>query len=383
MAVRVFRGTAPAIAQQSTYTVTDVTNGNTYILTITDGNTNATQAETYANGSGETVTTVAAGIAALITKSTKAQFQALTATSSAGVVTITAKIPGAPWSLAVTGTASAPTAVVVYANSGPFDFNCIANYDGQVIAGSSDDIIFVGSATVKYNLYQAGTTFGKLSTSTDFTGTIGAVGIPFQGACTDLDVYGSGQSHWDLGSSAVTPYVWGTATLANNAFACSIKGSALTNIALKGGSLAVAPMQGQTSTVTLVSQYGGYLLVGSGTTLTTFRQTGGVATILCAATTVTGQVGTMLIDGSGAITTVNVVDSNVTWNSTGTITTLNTKGNGVFDARQSQTARTITNGNIAGPTLYDTSFITITTKNVYNVNYDNGVGKGGIVPPIG
>jgi hypothetical protein len=72
MAVRVFRGTAPAIAQQSTYTVTDVTNGNTYILTITDGNTNATQAETYANGSGETVTTVAAGIAALITKSTKA-----------------------------------------------------------------------------------------------------------------------------------------------------------------------------------------------------------------------------------------------------------------------------------------------------------------------
>jgi hypothetical protein len=101
--------------------------------------------------------------------------------------------------------------------------------------------------------------------------------------------------------------------------------------------------------------------VGSGVTLTTFRQTNGFANVNCAFTTLHQDGGTFTSIGSGAITTANV--GGIAYlNSTGTITNLNVNNGGTADLTQNQQARTVTNITLTkGSTLkYDPAVVTVT-----------------------
>jgi hypothetical protein len=270
MSVRHFIGGAPLIQQVHEYTVTDVTNTLTYIGTLTNLNSNGTDGETlYTNGGAETTTTVATGLAAAINRSANGLFNFLSATSNGAVLTVRSAIAGMPFSLAWTGTATAPTLNIVTRNSGPSDFSCEGNWSEGAIAGGGDDIIFCATANVLYNLYKSATTFGKLSTSLNFTGQVGIPGTPFKGTCTGLDVNGAGIGHFDINASAIVVNVRGSKPQPANAPGVTIIGSAIVDVNNFGtASTAIAPYAGQTSAISDdVTVYGGVVTIGGATTV--------------------------------------------------------------------------------------------------------------------
>ena len=105
------------------------------------------------------------------------------------------------------------------------------------------------------------------------------------------------------------------------------------------------------------------LVVGPGTTLTTYKQTGGQGSLQCAATTVTAEAGKLLIAGEGAITTLNADGGEVTPISIGTITTCNVKG-GTCDFTASAAARTVTNLKVTKDATLkiNTNIVTVTNN---------------------
>lgn len=140
---------------------------------------------------------------------------------------------------------------------------------------------------------------------------------------------------------------------------------------VRKGKVGVAFKTGETSTFSSITasyvtniNTDAEVTVGSGTTLTTYKQTGGDNILLCAATTVTGDGGTLLISGTGAITTLTTTGGTVTSNTSGTITTATTKTLGTLDLTKSTKARTITTCKLdSGGTLkYDPDIVTLTNK---------------------
>lgn len=361
MAVRNYLGNASAEVQEHNITVSDTTNTNTLILTLTNGSSSVTDAETWTNGGAETTTTVATGVAALIEKSTNGLFARMTASSSGAVVNVRSKFPGEPFSLAITGTATAPTVVVVNNNSGGQDFNCESNWAEGAVATTGDDIIFRGAARVRFNANQSAVTFGKISTSHDFTGDIGC-GNTFQCLCTDLDVFGRGRGSIDLGNSAITPIVHSTAQVQPGEFAWTVKGSALTSLTVRNNSsVAVAAYQGQTSSATTVNVEGGRYFAGSGLTNTTTNQTGGDMEVWHAATTINSYSGDRAqIMGAGAITTLRMGSLPNNVDTSGTITNLESLGTIPVNMTRSRTTRTVTNPKVygSGGIVADTSVVT-------------------------
>lgn len=367
MSVRNYLGRANIQTQRHKITFADTTNTSTFILTLTNGNSTVTDVETWTNGGAETATTISAGIAALIEKSTNGLFARLSVEDATlGVIHIQSKYAGEPFSLAITGTGTAPVVVVENENGHPLDFNCESNWAEGAVAVSGDDIIF--HASVGYNLNQSAITFGKISTSHSFAGDIGYSGTPFAGGCTDLDIYGRGRGYFDVGSSAITPIVHSTAQVPAGEFAFTIKGSALTSLTVRGGSATMAPYQGQTSSCTTVYVEGGRYFAGSGLTNTTTNQTGGDVELWHAATTINAYSGERTqIMGAGAITTLrvgNVPNNNV--DTSGTITNLESLGSFDVNMTRSRVARTVTNPKVygSGNIVADTAVVTFSNAAV-------------------
>lgn len=335
MAVRNYRGRAQHQQQRHQYTFTDTDNADTYILTLTNGNSNITDAETWTNGASESTTSIAAGIAALIEKSTGGLFARLSATANGAVLEVSSKYAGEPFSLAFTGTATAPTLVVINENGGPLDFNCESNWDEGAVAGSGDDIIFHSSCG--FNVYKSGTTFGKISTSLAFPAgaTIGAEGTPFKCVCTGLDVNGSGVTHFDINNSAITPNYRGNGSH-------TLIGSAIANInVFDFANIAVAPYAGQTSAITAdATVYGGLLTLGGATTLGgEVIVKAGHARIISTATVDQLDIhggATAFVDPNADVTVANNYGGNLQYDrSSAAIATLNEFGGSVFVPPQS------------------------------------------------
>jgi hypothetical protein len=103
--------------------------------------------------------------------------------------------------------------------------------------------------------------------------------------------------------------------------------------------------------------------IGPNVTVATINKTGGQMTLASAATTINHSAGTLIIEGTGAITNLTVTGGTVICNSTGTITNLNCQG-GTVDFTRSQAARTVTTPKIwAGATLkYDPAVVAMTAK---------------------
>jgi fibronectin-binding autotransporter adhesin len=141
--------------------------------------------------------------------------------------------------------------------------------------------------------------------------------------------------------------------------------NASSTLEVRKGKVGVAFKTGEVSTFsTITAATGSEVTIGSGTTLTTYKQTGGDNTLLCAATTVTVDGGTLLINGTGAITTLTTTGGTVISNTSGVITTATTEILGTLDLTKSTKARTITTCKLdSGGTLkYDPSVITLTNK---------------------
>ncbi len=253
------------------------------------------------------------------------------------------------------------------------DLNTSGNWVPSGVPAATDNVRFpAGSPSITASLTALNTStlsgsLGSVIFEDGFTGTVGTAGTNMQFTCTRFDFAGTGIAYIDLQASSIAPQIFNTSSAGTGSRGLYLIGSALTTLNVEGGNVGIAFRSGETSTVATVRCYGGSadVVVGSGTTLTTFYQTAGTSVIRCAATTVTCYGGTLKTTEVGAITTLNVRGGIVYPESTGTVTTLNAIG-GTTNFRNSGAARTVTTlsqdvspGGIA-QVNYDPAVVTMT-----------------------
>lgn len=320
------------------------------------------------------------------------EFDAITATVSGSVVTLTADDAGVPFTLTASETSTSGTLTVATptAATGPNHWNNAENWDTGAVPVSTDDVYFENSdVDVLYGLDQNAVTLTSLNIAASYTGKIGLPDWNAGGWWEYLDKYlkisattlkvgyglggGSPRLKINVGTAACTATVEGTGSPAEQTLpALLLVGTNVGNVLnVSKGSVGVAWEAGQTSTVaTIRASYQASpatdvtLRLGSGCTLTTVNLTGGDVEVNSAFTTLNMTGGSLTIKGSGAITTLNVDGGTVHDQGTGTKTTVNL-GKATIDRSQTMLGNTWTNTNLyAGATLED-PFETITFTNPF------------------
>lgn len=226
-------------------------------------------------------------------------------------------------------------------------YSTAANWSPANVPVNSDTVrIPAGGGNISSGLNQSAVSLTAFIVEKGYTGTIGSSSGYLQIVTSRFEFEGSGLSYVDLGTSAISPQVFGTASGGTGTPGLYLLGSALVTLNVTGGSVGLAVGVGETSTVATarLALTGASLWLGTGVTLTTWDNHAGDGIIRCALTTLNVYGGTVLTAEVGAITTVNVKGGTLTPNSTGTITTLNSYG-GSVDFRQSDAARTVTTTN--------------------------------------
>ena len=410
MATIYWLGTAAAVAQIDTVTITaDNNDGTTYILTV--------GSETVSTANTGNTTTTATNLAAAWNASTHPYFTGVTATSDAAVVTLTADTAGVPFTAASsvsggTGTIGAVTAST--ASAGPNDWSTAANWSGAAVPVASDIVIIKDNAiNICWGLAQSAVDLDGLQIHQSYTGKIGldyrvfaqsadgittttATAVEYRQTYLDIEVdsaagavdigqnfgpskpAGSARICLDLGVQAANVIIHNTAAAPSESGRCAIRllaDSASTTIHVRsapGGVGIAVDKPGETATVASVSvsdtSSASRVELGEGTTITTWLQQGGTNIVQAAATITTATIngGVLTTEGSYVITTGNA--NGGTWHAnhiSGTVpfTTLNVNG-GTVDARGNSEARTWTTVNLKKGTIKaDSSILTITTLN--------------------
>lgn len=363
MANNAFRSPANTeVAQVKTFTITADSTSNTavwtFTLTLDNGDT---ETVTYTEDGSPTTTEIATGLFNAWNASTKPHISQITATNpSAGVVVLTADTAGVPFSVALADSDDGThTEADTTANVGNSDYGTARNWQLDAVPASTNDVLIdaaasgTSSVNIKYSLNQSSVAIADFRVFMGYAGQIGrwdnGVGYYLR---IDPDLFryeGSGQlGMFDIGSANIDTYINSSGTPVSNRYAVYLKGSNIANCNIVKGSVALAGLDADTATInTLNVSYVSNqtsdcnVLVGSGVTLTTLKQTGGTIDLRCAATTVTNGLGTTLTtQGSGAITTLYVYGT-AYLGSTGTITNLHVYG--TCDLSRVLLARTITN----------------------------------------
>ncbi len=377
MTTHYWQGGADAVAQVTTATPGGSIGTNTFTLTV--GGT----AISYTATSGNTATEVAEGLRDAWNGSTHPYFAAVTAAASSGVVTLTADIAGVPFvvSGSATGAGSLSMATPT-ASAGPNDWSTAGNWSTGSVP-TTGDIVHLNNnaAALLWGLNQSAVTLSALHIAHTFTGV---VGLPLDRFTVDPDSSDSskpeyrtsylrvGATQVNIGAQADQEGATGASRLKLDtgsgqtqlnvlASSSSSADAGLPALRWKGthagnvvnvtrGQIALAgDTPGETATLSElnVGQQGdvandALVTVGSGVTVTTVRQAGGVLYQLAGATTLWQSAGTCHVIGSGALTTARIAGI-AYLGSTGAIGTLTVVGGGQADFSRDPRARTVTN----------------------------------------
>lgn len=407
MATKRWRGTATAVKQVSTITITAFDAATTYKVTI--GGVEITQVGT--TDANTTATNLKNSLAA----STHPYFDFITWTVATNVITGTADTAGVPFvfTASVSGGTGTISQATTTASSGPNDWSTADNWDPSGVPASSDDVFIEDNAVnIMWGLDQNAVDLDELVIRQSYTGKIGLNAKQFA-TSSDGDTTNTskpeyrqdylkigwatghiGQSYGpsaaagsqrlklnnDKAAAAVTT-VHGTAAAASETNLPALR--LLLNHAnhdlyvrsAPGGVGVAVEKASETSTCGLVSVSdtgsSSRVSLGAGVTLTNYEQLGG-ANILQAATTVTGVTvkgGSLQLEGDYTVTTMTVEAGTVLDNHQKTagnvITTLNANG-GTLDFRGSSQDRTVGTLNLAdGATLHaDGAVMTFTVRNL-------------------
>jgi len=403
-----FLGTADAVAQVDTVQITADDAATTYKLTV-GGQTISTA------GTGTGVNNTATALASAWNAATGAYFTGVTASANTDTVTLTADTAGVPFvatSSVTGGTGTIGSVTSSTANAGPNDWSTAANWSGGSVPTNSDDVIIADTSTnICWGLAQGTIALTSLKILKTYTGKIGLDYTKFatssDGDTTDATEFeyreqhltieastvdigqhfgqgsptGSGRINLDLDSgTAATVTIHDTAANPSETGRGAVRllsNNSSTNIFIRSapGGVAIAnEVPGETSTVGKVSvndaTSGSRVVLGSGTTLTTWTQRGGTNTIQAAATitTITVDGGVLTTQGDYTVTTMNVNGGTVNASHKKTsgvaITTLNLN-TGTVETRGSGESRTFTTVNLSvGATLKaNAADLTITTLN--------------------
>mgnify|MGYP007122137033 CR=1 FL=1 len=379
MASLTYRGDAQSQAQVNTVTVGGTyANGQVYTVTMNR------KEVAYTSVSGDSNTTVATALQALLAASIEQEFAEVIWTVSGLVITGTAYDPGVPFTntSSATGTGTLVTATTT-ASAGPYDWSTADNWSGGSVPVNSDDVTVAGTAGhIRYGLDQNAVTLTGLVFAPTWSGD---VGLPdYNGNYYEYrDRYlkikvngtvnvncGSGLMRLNLSSQAATIQVDATGSPTSAGLpALSLLGTGSNTLNVLSGSWGVAIGAGETSTITTVRQGSGGAratdatgTLGSGCTLTTVNVASGTLEINANSTTLNLTDGEVTIKGAATLGTLNADGGTVYYQSTGTLTTNNLGTGAKIDYTRDSRSRTVTNTTMApGSTLLDpTKSVTFT-----------------------
>lgn len=371
MADRTWIGGASAVAQVDTFSITDAGGGSeTWTWTVTAEN-GATATATFVDDGTPTTQEIVTGLVSAWNDSQHDFFTGITAADAGDPdITLTADTAGVPFSvtLGASGTGSTSKASTT-ANKGPNDWDTASNWAEGAVPVADDDVRITGSTNITYGLDQSSVELDDFVVAPGCSAQVGSESADLQidmGDSNRFEFHGTGQAWINVGSAAISPIVFRTASVSNGQSGLYLDGSAIATLTVEGG--LVELVDGSTTT-TVIVRNGGTVRIPNGATITTLHNQGGVSCELRGASTTVNNVGgSLVIEGSDAITTLNIDGGTVVSNTTGTITTANVDA-GELDLTQSGESRTITTlNNRGGTTRYDPGVVTLT-----NVPAANGV----------
>lgn len=372
------RNDAAAVAQVNTVTVGG-TAASTQVYSVTING----KVVSYTAGVSDTNTTIASSLLANLIGSLIAEFNEVTWTLNALVITGTALVPGKPFTntSAATGTGTLVTAITTV-NSGPLSASTLANYSTGALPTGSDTLIFEGPASFLYDLTALAAAAPIVIFMPSHTGAIGLPDYTASGyfeyrqkymqlASTSITSRSqSGRIKLDLASTAsvnISIYNAGT-PLVGDPFAVNIiKTGASSILNVQKGIVGLAMGASEVATFATVNvgslnapATDANVTLGPGVTWTTINQNGGVVTALASGTTwnLPAGPGMGILQGTTTLTTLNANSptSKFFWQSTGTIGAANLYPKATLDSSQVPLARTLTNGTFqTGCTVNDPS----------------------------
>lgn len=356
--------TAPSVAQVDTLTVGGTpAAGNT--VTATVGVTPNTVAISYLVVGGDTTSTIATALQALLTASSGVaqdpRFLEITFSVSNNVITCTSATPGTPFTLSAsaTGGGATLTQATTTANVSPSDVFNAANWNrngAQSLPQNGDDVVVANSSIPL--LWNLGSLSAVLANSytrwQSFTATLGLPVINPSGYVeyrptdfklgsnvTNLPVNlglgaGSGptRERYNFGTYQCAWNIAASGSAADTYAVHILNANASSTINVQSTSVGVATLPTQTSQITsAICNSGGTLTLGSGVTVATLTYINGQGTISCAPATLNVYNGSSLIFNAtgGTVTTANIQDgSNVSWLSNTTISLMNLLRSSIF-----------------------------------------------------
>jgi trimeric autotransporter adhesin len=369
-----WRGDAQAIAQVDTLTVGGTIEAtDLFIMTI--GNKSLSVA------AGSTVAaTVADNIVAAWNACTIPEFlEIVAAATSGGSFTLTAVVPGVPFSVSQStteangSTSDGQTFGIAHSvgSEGPNDVGVAANYSTFTLPVDGDTLVLENSSSsLLYGLFSlSGVTLAELHVKQSFTGE---VGLPrthgsgdsayieyrqqyFQIGATVWDIgtgqgSGSGRLKFDFMSVQFTGTVFNSGVSAENYMqSVLLLGDHADNVlSVLKGTVGVAIFAGESANLNVLNmgfvdspQGDSNVQLGDDVTVTTITKSGGILTVGSNITTFTQYDGTTTVSGTATVTTA-IVGGMLVDQSSGTFTTVTLLSNGVYDHSRSLAAKTIT-----------------------------------------
>jgi len=399
-------GQSTAVAQVDTVQITAFDATTTYTLTV-GGHTVSVVGTTDVN-------TTAAALQAAWAADTHPYVAAVTATVVTDTVTLTAATAGVPFVVTSsvtggTGTIGAVTSVT--ASSGPNHWDDANNWSAGVVPVNSDTVSVLDSAVdILWGLDQSAlTNLASLAIEQSFTGKIGLPSNVFTTSTTTtaakpeyrdhylkipttaLDIgedfgpftqAGSGRIKIDLGTFAAQATIHNTSSSSTEATLPAVRllaNNAATDLFVRSSPGGVGFAMDEANETTTIGDVSvddssdtSRVSLSDGVTLTNWTQLGG-SNVLQAAATVTlvlAKGGTLLIEGTAAITTMSLRSGGaptVICNTTGTITTLNCES-GIITFNGSSATRTVTTLNSNGGEFsYNPNQVTVSNVPASNV----------------
>jgi hypothetical protein len=351
MAVRRWVGRQGAVAQIDTLTPAGVSVGSTFTVTI--NNKSVTFTATAA-----TVANVTAGLVAALGASLYPEFAEVTWADGATAITATGPDTGAPFTATVaaggTGSPTFGTATTT-SPTGPNWWGVAANWKEGSAPATGDDVTIDEGPSILYGLDQSAVTLASLTVTPNFP-QASEIGLPRntspqnpdQGypeyrpqrlkigvTVATVDTV-SGRVRLDLDTDASTVTVDGTGTaVAPGEWPLDLVGvNTATAVRVNRGTVGLAANAGDAMTVGTLkvayrTQRDGDAVVELGVGLTvgtSVEQSGGAVTLRTAVPTYTKEGGTLLREGSGALTTMLNRIGEFQDAGTGTITALTQGG---------------------------------------------------------
>lgn len=353
------------------------TAGDTVFLTINS------KKITYTAITGDTTSSIASGLAALIRASREGEFSQFSLTVSAAIITITANAPGRPITATGSGSLSVGatggttiTDALVQGNLGPADANDINNWQGGVLPLTTDSLYFVNATyPMLYNTsFMSGFSLGGIYVKPTFTG--GGIGLPlfapegyreYRGgrftvtACPILrvelpDAAGAGSFRFDTGGTASTVFILGNGNPGIGQEQVDwIGSSSSSTVEVLNAGVTIATGYGETASASAINGTGSAISLGAGVTVNNLTIDSCTVDARCNLPAVNMNNGSSLtIRDSATMGTVQLDSGTLTHISSGNITTLYLGSGATADFSQSRDPITITNVDLnEGATLLD------------------------------